>query len=142
MLALGQRHVMLLPVVLSIALPNIGPGADKAEQFETKIRPLLARNCFACHTQAKLGGLTLDTREGLLKGGKSGPAVVPGDPEKSLLFQAISHTHPSLKMPPNGELRHWRPDSIGRGDELGRLLDDFPSIGRSKPLYLDFINHQ
>ena len=71
--------------------------------FENKIRPLLVENCYKCHSQSSekiKGGLLLDTREGLLQGGNSGPAVVPGDPEKSLLIKAIRYVDPDLQMPP------------------------------------------
>ena len=64
-----------------------------------KVRPVLAKNCFSCHTNSKLGGLDLSTRQSLLKGGKSGPAVVPGDPSKSLLFKAVRFEDKDLKMP-------------------------------------------
>ncbi|MBY0507386.1 MAG: PSD1 and planctomycete cytochrome C domain-containing protein [Bryobacteraceae bacterium] len=80
-------------------------ASDEAEFFERKIRPLLATNCHACHTEGALGGLRLDSREGLLKGGKSGAAVVPGKPEDSLLMQAVRRTHIRLKMPPVGALK-------------------------------------
>lgn len=63
---------------------------------------ILAHRCFSCHAGAKLGGLQLDSREAALKGGKTGPALVPGDPEHSLLIQAVSHSHERLKMPPSG----------------------------------------
>src|ERR1700722_2872102 len=89
---------------LSIALtlgPTIALGAstpsstDPAaiEFFEKKIRPLLVDNCYNCHsanTNAK-GGLRVDDRNGLIQGGNTGPAVVPGKPEKSLLLQAVKH---------------------------------------------------
>ena len=71
--------------------------------FESKIRPVLADNCYKCHsTQAQKvkAGLWLDTREGILKGGETGPAVVPGDLEKSLLIKAVRYTDPDLQMPP------------------------------------------
>lgn len=78
---------------------------DKAEHFEMKIRPLLAKNCFACHTQAALGGLRLDSREALLKGGKSGPAIVEAKAEESLLLKAVQQTDSQVKkMPPTGKL--------------------------------------
>lgn len=77
---------------------------DPKERFESKIRPLLAHNCYACHTRTKLGGLQVDSREGLLKGGKSGPAIVPGEPDQSLLIQAVRYSHANLKMPPAGRL--------------------------------------
>ncbi len=79
------------------------PAAESpAEFFETKVRPVLAKNCFSCHTQSKLGGLAMLSREDLLKGGKSGPSIVSGDPENSLLVRAITHQHDRFKMPPAG----------------------------------------
>src|SRR5258708_40318231 len=75
-----------------------------SDYFETHVRPLLAKNCFACHTDAKMGGLQLDTREHALAGGKSGPIIIPGDPANSRIFAAISYTDPKLKMPPSGKL--------------------------------------
>src|SRR5262245_2625216 len=69
------------------------------EFFEGRVRPVLVKNCFPCHTNAPMGGLRLDSGEGLLKGGDSGPAIVAGDPDKSLLIQVIRHTHERLKMP-------------------------------------------
>src|SRR6266850_7340890 len=73
------------------------PAAEK-EFFESRIRPLLAQQCFVCHTNSKMGGLRLDSRDDILKGGKSGPAIVPGDTEKSLLLAAVRHSG-ELKMP-------------------------------------------
>ena len=68
--------------------------------FEAKIRPLLVDHCFQCHSAKKTrGGLALDTREGLLKGGVTGPAIVPGNADKSLLIASVRHTSPDLKMP-------------------------------------------
>ena len=80
-------------------------SANSVEFFETRIRPLLAEKCFACHTQSRLGGMQIDSRETLLKGGNSGPAIVPGSPEQSLLIQAVSRTHERLKMPPQEKLK-------------------------------------
>ena len=65
------------------------PAPQSAAFFEASVRPILAANCYDCHADQKMGGLQLDSREGLLKGGRSGPAIVPGDPEKSLLIQAV-----------------------------------------------------
>jgi hypothetical protein len=72
--------------------------------FENKVRPILAENCYDCHTAAEMGGLRVDSRERLLQGGKSGPAVMPGDPEKSLLIQAVRQSG-DLKMPKGGKLK-------------------------------------
>src|SRR5216684_791159 len=92
-------------LLLSGLLPLLPAQNPDTEQFfESKIRPILANNCYACHTGAKSGGLRLDSREGIIQGGKSGPAMVAGKPESSLLIQATNHTHPKLKMPPGDKL--------------------------------------
>src|SRR5687767_6904808 len=67
------------------------PTPQQIEFFETKIRPLLVESCLDCHTDDEKGGLRLDSREAMVKGGESGPAVVPGDPDNSLLMKAIRH---------------------------------------------------
>ena len=72
--------------------------------FESKIRPVLAGNCYACHTGMQSGGLRLDSRAAVLKGGKSGPAIVPGKPDESVLVQAARHAEGRAKMPPTGRL--------------------------------------
>src|SRR5262249_1964275 len=78
--------------------------------FESKIRPVLVKECYQCHSaeaakNKKLrGGLYLDTREGIRKGGDTGPAVVSGDPKKSLLLAALRHDGKIEQMPPRGKL--------------------------------------
>ena len=73
---------------------------EAREFFETKIRPVLAAECYECHNAKKTkGGLRLDYRAGWQKGGDTGDAIVPGDPKKSLLIASIKHTDPDLKMP-------------------------------------------
>ena len=87
------------------------PDPAALEFFEKSIRPVLAEHCYKCHsTQAKKpkGGLLLDSREGLLKGGDSGPAVVPGQPRKSRLIEAVRYHNVDLRMPPRGKL----PDAV------------------------------
>jgi mono/diheme cytochrome c family protein len=76
---------------------------DPAKFFQERVHPVLVKNCFPCHTTSRLGGLRLDTREHALSGGKSGPAIAPGDPEHSLLVRAISYNS-ELKMPPQAKL--------------------------------------
>jgi len=90
-------------VLLGLAAPL--SAASDADFFENKIRPILANNCNACHTATQLGGLRVDTRDALLKGGASGPAIVPGDPDKSLLIQAVRQNSEKLKMPKGGKLK-------------------------------------
>ena len=85
------------------------PAADGAaglDFFEAKIRPVLVEHCYKCHSVEagkSKGDLLLDSREAIRAGGDRGPAVVPGDPEASLLLTAISHADPDLKMPPKKE---------------------------------------
>jgi hypothetical protein len=76
---------------------------DQLDFFEKRVRPVFTDNCYKCHShdsEKVKGGLMLDTRDGLLKGGDTGPAIVPGDPEKSLLIGAIRYTNKDLQMPP------------------------------------------
>jgi mono/diheme cytochrome c family protein len=75
---------------------------DNTQFFTQKVRPVLAQNCYRCHTAEVAGGLRLDSHAAVLKGGETGPAIVPGDPEKSLLIEAIRQTG-DLKMPPKGD---------------------------------------
>jgi hypothetical protein len=90
---------------LFFLLIGLSAVADPREQFETKVRPVLATNCFACHRQSAMGGLRLDSRESIVKGGASGPAVIPGKPGESLLIKVTEQTHDRLKMPPGGKLK-------------------------------------
>ena len=77
--------------------------AERAAQFEREIRPVIISQCIKCHGDSKQeGGLRLDTHAGFLKGGDSGPAFVAGNPEESLLIEALHHR--SLEMPPTGKL--------------------------------------
>ena len=82
------------------------PTKAQIDFFESKVRPVLANNCYKCHsTKAEKvkGGLLLDSREGVLKGGENGPVIVPGEPERSVLIKAIRYTDPDLQMPPKGD---------------------------------------
>lgn len=92
---------MLLFVMSST---GVALAQDPLEFFETQVRPLLAEKCFACHTQTKMGGLEMTSRDALLKGGRSGPAVEPKAPERSLLIRAVSYEDEKLKMPPSEQL--------------------------------------
>jgi mono/diheme cytochrome c family protein len=74
------------------------PSSDD-QQFEASVRPIFATHCYDCHTVDTPGMLRLDSREGMLKGGKSGPAIVPGDADASLLMKAIRHATGVRPMP-------------------------------------------
>jgi Protein of unknown function (DUF1553)/Protein of unknown function (DUF1549)/Planctomycete cytochrome C len=88
--------------------PSRVSAQEGIEFFEKKIRPVLTDNCYQCHSAqagTPQGGLLLDSREAMRKGGVSGqPAIVPGDPDNSLLIRAIRYTDPKLQMPPGGRL--------------------------------------
>ena len=92
-------------VLVLVCAASLEAADSDAAFFTTRILTLLAHNCFACHTDSRLGGLRLDSREAVLQGGKSGPAILLNDPEDSLLIQAVSYTHSRLKMPPTGKLK-------------------------------------
>jgi len=97
-----MRSLAVLWVLLVVPWARAG---DADTFFEINIRPVLAGSCFKCHGGKKTShGLRVDSREALLKGGESGPALIPGEPAKSLLIQAIQYTHDDLKMPPDKPL--------------------------------------
>jgi cytochrome c553 len=104
-----MRTLLLTLATISIAaLPAAAQEGD-ARFFEQKIRPVLVQHCYRCHSaEAKKlkGGLRLDTRAGVLRGGDSGPAIVPGKPAESLLLKALRHEEPA--MPPEEKL----PDAV------------------------------
>jgi len=89
-----------------LGLPLHAQPADTAF-FESKIRPVLVSKCYACHSsklKAPMASLQLDSKAGVLKGGASGPAVVPGKPEESRLLKALTYTDAHMQMPPSGKL--------------------------------------
>lgn len=100
---LGVVCALLAPAVA--AAEDSSPSPADIEFFEREVRPLLLRRCYECHSaEAKKlkGGLRLDGRAEVLKGGDSGPAVEPGQPDASLLIEAVRYD--GLEMPPTGKL--------------------------------------
>ncbi|MGB0579146.1 MAG: PSD1 and planctomycete cytochrome C domain-containing protein [Limisphaerales bacterium] len=84
-----------------------GIPAEQVTFFEQKIRPVMVKHCYKCHSQREdkdKGGLTLDSRSGLRAGGSSGYVILPGDPANSLLLKAIRHIDEDLQMPPDYKL--------------------------------------
>ena len=82
-------------------------SSKQIEFYEKQVQPLLAENCYQCHSHQAdkiKGSFVLDSREGLLKGGETGPAIVPGQPEKSLLIKAVRRIEEDLQMPPKKTL--------------------------------------
>ena len=124
-----RTHAGAAWILLSLWLSPLLPaqsGSAAVEFFETKVRPVLAENCFACHTSTKLGGLEMSSRDALIKGGNSGPAIEPGHPERSLLLKAVSHTHERLKMPPQGKLSEERIEDLTAWIRAGAVWPDVP----------------
>ena len=96
--------VFALPVVLGaplLASPARAAAQSPEEFFETRIRPVLAEHCYSCHGRLVRGELRMDSREALLAGGVSGPAIVPGDPDASLLIRSVRHEIEGREMPQN-----------------------------------------
>ena len=86
-------------------LDRAAPDDSGVELFETRIRPLLADRCVECHgPDVQKSGLRLDRYGSILAGGERGPAVVPGEPERSPLVLAVRQVDPELSMPPKGRL--------------------------------------
>src|ERR1700737_2903836 len=82
---------------------NPSTAAEDEQFFQDKVRPILAEKCYPCHTDTATSQLRVDSREALLKGGSRGPAIMPGEPDKSLLIEAVRQTG-ALKMPMGGQL--------------------------------------
>lgn len=100
----GFLTIVFAQTALATAL---AAADDPAELFKKSVRPLFERKCFECHS-AKAdelkGNLKLETLEQILKGGETGPAVVPGDVENSFLLRAIRYQEDDYQMPPAGRM--------------------------------------
>ncbi|MFO0907314.1 MAG: DUF1549 domain-containing protein [Isosphaeraceae bacterium] len=101
---------------------GVSRARDEARRtfFEERVRPVLAAQCYSCHGARKQeGGLRVDWRDGLLRGGANGASVTPGQPDESLLLDAVAHTEPGMEMPKGSprlapevvrDLRSWIAD--------------------------------
>src|SRR5688572_26325084 len=133
LLSTGMLAAMVCTVALAAPL-HAAESPSNIEFFEKRVRPVLVERCYECHsTSAKKlkGGLLLDNREGWSKGGDSGPALVPGDPEKSLLIKAVRWADEDTQMPPKNKL----PDTeIAALVEWVKMDAPDPRIGQSSSL--------
>src|SRR3954454_6038488 len=107
----GPRRVLIAVAILGTpwaSTPTLAADdPDGVAFFEAKIRPVLVERCYSCHSCAARrpkGGLRLDSRESMRQGGNSGPAVVPGNLQESLLILAIEQEDEAFQMPPRGKL--------------------------------------
>jgi hypothetical protein len=144
-----MKTLFLLALVVGAAWFCVPPasGAEDAgggtEFFERFIRPVLVTECEGCHgSEKQKGGLRLDSRAGWQKGGDSGAAILPGQPEKSLLLRTIQHLEPELKMPEKApkldesvvaQFSRWI--SMGAPDPREQV----PVLGASKPDWKDLL---
>ena len=104
------------PSALFAAAPE--PTPEQVKFFEERVRPILAENCYKCHgSEQQKGKLRLDLREMALGGGESGPVIVPGHPDKSLLVEAVKWE--SLEMPPSGKLSPQNIATLAEWIKLG-----------------------
>ncbi len=124
------RLALLLSVVVLRA--HAADSAGGHDFFENKIRPLLIEHCLKCHDggapDKPKGGLALDTRAGWEKGGENGPAIVPGQPDKSPLIRSIRYTDKDLQMPPKG--KKLAAEQIALFEEWVRMGAPDPRTGK------------
>jgi mono/diheme cytochrome c family protein len=103
LLACGAWAAAAVVRGLAAQPPAATASAQQIEFFESRIRPIFVERCSECHTDEERGDLRVDSREALLKGGASGPAIVPGDPDRSLLMRAVRRETGVPKMPKGGD---------------------------------------
>ena len=102
--------------------------AAQLELFEKQVRPVLAEHCWSCHGAKKQeAGLRLDSRAAVLRGGDSGPIVIPGKPDDSLLVRAVRRTG-DVKMPPDNPLARAAVDALTQWVQLGLPWPDSPGV--------------
>lgn len=118
------------PLANLLAQDAAQPTAEQLEFFEKRIRPILVTHCYECHSAEKKkneGSLTVDSRAALLKGGDSGPAIISGDADKSLLMTAVRQTDKDLKMPPEGKLSPAQIDDLAAWIKSGAADPRMPA---------------
>src|SRR4051812_32657492 len=132
-----DRRSLGLALTLVLAIDGVttragSPDASSESYFELKVRPVLAGTCVKCHGEQKAsGGLRLDSREAILAGGDNGPAIVPGDPQGSLLIQAVRRADETLRMPPTKPLPHDAQDDLAAWVAAGAA---WPKATAARPI--------
>ena len=118
--------VMAEEAAVIAAVDERSPTPDEVKFFENEVRPTLITHCYSCHSRTAAtvkGALRVDTRDAIRKGGRSGPAVVPGDVDSSLLIRAVRYHDPDLEMPPDGKI----------SDEEIATLEKWVAMGAPDP---------
>ena len=101
------RMLMLFPLLSGFAKASADDSPADTDFFERRIRPVLIEHCYECHSEEageQQGGLLLDRQSGWLEGGDTNKAVIPGEPDASLLIAAIRYDDDDLQMPPEGPM--------------------------------------
>ena len=131
---LSLRHSTLIlslcAASFAVAADDVQPTKEGLEFFEKNVRPILSDRCYECHSANKnssKGGLILDSHDGAYKGGDEGPAVVPGNLEKSLLIKAVRYTDPEFSMPPKKTGGKLPDDKIA-------ILEEWVKMGAPMPV--------
>ncbi|MDF1658391.1 MAG: PSD1 and planctomycete cytochrome C domain-containing protein [Verrucomicrobiales bacterium] len=144
--------ILLVPILLSsvVSLPRsleAQPDGEMSgtEFFERRVRPLLVKHCYECHSEAEgsqKGGLLLDRESGWLDGGDTGKAVVPGNLGDSLLITAVGYADPDFEMPPKYQLEahevkifeKWvRDGAAGPAEDMGET--EFSQLGDQEVIF-------
>src|SRR6267142_1988576 len=141
----SRRHSAIPLLLVLLVTEHLPASADEVktpdpttiELFEKKVRPLLVARCASCHgASQQFSSLRVDSREALLRGGNRGPAIVPGDPQLSLLAKAVRHE--GLKMPVGAKLEADEIAAIEKWIQLGAPWPDDagkPAAAGSSALY-------
>lgn len=150
-----SKFRIVMALLVSLLLPTSAARAADSEKgtafFEKKIRPLLIKHCYECHSEEaeeRQGGLLLDRRSGWIEGGDTTKAVIPGEPAASLLIKAVRYSDENLQMPPEEKLKpqqiklleQWvRLGAPGPKDDLGD--SEFSQLGDQEHLFEQAENH-
>ena len=151
MFSLSRFLFAAFAVYALVNAPVVCADSREVEFFERRVRPLLVKHCYECHSeesQTREGGLLLDRESGWLRGGDSGQAVVPNDAKASLLLKAISFEDPDLQMPPEEKLsdddiaviRRWIIEGAdGPQEDMGAT--EFSQLGDQDVLFDKAASH-
>ena len=130
--ALGTASASAASAAVPFQQPAVNP--QQLEYFESKIRPILAGTCQKCHGPEKQkGGLRLDSREAVLRGGESGPVVIPGKPEDSPLIEAVNYRGLEMPPPPAPRLKERETSALVAWIKIGRTVAEGTIISFQHP---------
>lgn len=132
------KHLSPADLTSAEVIAKLPPAANRPVDFAKDIKPLFEASCIQCHAKGKAkGGLSLETREALLKGGKAGASVVPGKGAESLIVHLVAGSDPDNVMPMKGT--RWTPEQVGllrAWVDQGANWDPGITFARPEPLNL------